>query len=155
YFNYGNDIFNSRNPYAGQKAPFDLKEVGGSVGGALTQRASLFGEIDQRNIDNGTVISAITLDPKSLAIVNPFTQVFSSPLSRLRVSPRIDYQLNSNNTLTFRYALTRTSSTDIGAGGFNLASTAYNQLLTEHAFQATETAVLGPSVVDETHFQFL
>jgi hypothetical protein len=155
YFNYGNDIFNSRNPYAGQKAPFDLKEVGGSVGGALTQRASFFGEIDQRNIDNGTVISAITLDPKSLAIVNPFTQVFSSPLSRLRVSPRIDYQLNSNNTLTFRYALTRTSSTDIGAGGFNLASTAYNQLLTEHAFQATETAVLGPCVVDETHFQFL
>ena len=155
YFNYGNDIFNSRNPYAEQKAPFDLKEVGGSVGGALNQRTSFFAEIDQRNIDNGTVINAITLDPNTYAIVNPYTQVFSSPLSRLRVSPRIDYQLNSNNTLTFRYALTRTSSTDNGAGGFNLASTAFNQVLTEHAFQGTETAVLSPNVIDETHFQFL
>jgi hypothetical protein len=154
YFNYGNAYFNSRNPYAQEKSPFDLKEYGGVFGGPLNKNASFFLDVDQRDINNGTVVDAITLDPKTLAI-NPFTAVFSSPLSRLRISPRIDYQLGANNTLTFRYALTSSTSTDTGAGGFSLASSAYNMNLVEHAFQATETAVLGANVVDETHFQFL
>ncbi|MGD0435470.1 MAG: carboxypeptidase regulatory-like domain-containing protein, partial [Bryobacteraceae bacterium] len=155
YFNYGNAYFNSRNPYAQEKSPFDLTEYGGIFGGPLNKNASFFLDVDQRNINNGTVVDAITLNPNALAIINPYTAVFSSPLSRLRISPRIDYQLGANNTLTFRYALTRSISTDTGAGGFSLGSTAYNQNLVEHAFQATETAVLSSKVVDETHFQFL
>ena len=155
YFNDGSDIFNSRNPYALAKAPFDLKEYGGSLGGPLTKGASFFLEMDDRRIDNGAVIDAVTLAPGTLAIVNPFTQVFSSPTSRFRLSPRIDYQLSPNHTLVFRYGLTSTNSTDTGAGGFNLASRVYNSKLVEHAFQATETAVLGAKVVDETRFQFL
>ena len=155
YFNYGNGALNSRNPYAQDKAPFDLKEFGGSVSGALTSKASTFFSIDKRIIENGTVVNAVSLDPSTLAIINPFTQVFSSPVTRFRVSPRIDYQLNNNNTLMFRYALTRTGNTDTGAGGFNLPSTAYNTLNVEHAFQATETAVIGTKVIDETRFQFL
>jgi hypothetical protein len=155
YFNYGNAYFNSRNPYAQEKSPFDLKEYGGNFGGPLSKNASFFLDVDERDINNGSVVDAITLDPKSLAIINPFTAVFPSPLSRLRISPRVDYQLGSNNTLTFRYALTDSTSTDTGAGGFNLQSSAYNMNLVEHAFQATETAVLSSKVVDETHFQFL
>ncbi len=153
YFNYGNGIFNSRNPYAEEKAPFDLKQVGGSAGGSFTKKGSFFVEIDQRNVNNGIVIDTVALNP-ALAIV-PFTQVISSPVSRFRVSPRIDYQLNQNNTLMFRYAITSTSNTDTGAGGFNVASTAFNSHLVEHAYRATENAVFGTSVIDETRFQFL
>ena len=53
FFNYGNDIFNSRNPYAAQKAPFDLKEYGGTLSGPLGKRASFFLDVDRRAIDNG------------------------------------------------------------------------------------------------------
>ena len=155
YFNYGNARFNSRNPYAQEKSPFDLKEYGGSFGGPLNKATSFFLDVDQRNIDNGTVIDAITLDPKTLAIVNPYTAVLSSPFSRLRLSPRIDYQLGANNTLMFRYALTDNSNTNTGAGGFYLGSTTFNMTQVEHAFQGTETAVLGSKMVDETNFQFL
>lgn len=155
FFNYGNDIFNSRNPYAQQKPPFDLKDFGGSVGGPLTKNASLFLDADWRHIDNGAVVSAITLDPKTLALIDPFTAVFSAPQTRWRVSPRLDYQFGSNNTLTFRYAISENSTLDNGAGGFNLLSRAYDQSNLEHAFQATEAAVLSARVVDETHFQFL
>ncbi|MBZ5609156.1 MAG: carboxypeptidase-like regulatory domain-containing protein [Acidobacteriia bacterium] len=155
YFNYGNAIFNSRNPYAQQKPPFDLKDFGGSVGGPVTKRSSFFLEISNRDIDNGSVINGITLDPTTLAIVSPFTQVYSAPQARLRISPRIDYQLGSNNTLTFRYAITRNTSQGEGVGGFDLVSRANNERNLEHAFQATETAVLSSKVVDETHFQFL
>ena len=155
FFNYGNDIFNSRNPYAQQKPPFDLKDFGGSVGRPLGKSASFFLDVDWRHIDNGGVINAITLDPKTLAIINPFTSVFSAPLTRWRVSPRFDYQLGANNTITFRYGISDNSTSDNGVGGFNLLSRGFNQSTLEHAFQGTETSVLSPKVVDETHFQFL
>ena len=66
----------------------------------------------------------------------------------------MDYQLNPKNTLIVRYTLTRNDVTDSGIGNFSLPSQAYNSLLTEHAFEATETAVLSSTVINETHFQF-
>jgi hypothetical protein len=63
FFNYGSDIFNSRNPYAQGKPPFDLKDIGGSVGGPLRKNASFFLDVDRRQINNGTAIDAIALDP--------------------------------------------------------------------------------------------
>jgi Carboxypeptidase regulatory-like domain len=155
YFSYGNAVFNSRNPYAGEKPPFNLTDAGGSVGGPLNQNASFFTEIDQRNINSGAVISAVTLNPATLAIIDPFTQVYSSPQSRFRISPRIDYQFAKNHTLTFRYALTRSASQNNGVGAFNLPSQGYNGALTEHAFQVSESWVISPKVLDESRFQFL
>ncbi len=154
FFNYGSDIFNSRNPYAQEKPPFGLRDFGGSVGGPLTKNASFFLDVDRRHIDNGTAIDAVTLDPTTLAII-PFTSVFSAPQTRTRVSPRIDYQFGASNTLTFRYAISNNSTFDNGAGGFTLLSRAYAQSNLEHAFQANETAVLSTNTVNEFHFQFL
>jgi hypothetical protein len=70
FFNFGDDIFNSRNPYAQEKTPFLLKEYGGTVSGSLSKRASFFLDFERREIDNGSVIDAVTLAPRTLA-VNP------------------------------------------------------------------------------------
>jgi hypothetical protein len=153
YFNYGNDIFNSRNPYGAQKAPFDLKEFGGNFSGPLSKRASFFLDVDRRMIDNGSVIDAVAVNPSSF-LVNPFTEVFLSPFRRLRVSPRIDYQLNSNNTLMVRYGYTRNNTMDTGIGGFNTLDRAINKLVTDQTVQVTETAVLSTKVINETRFQY-
>lgn len=154
FFNYGSDVFNSRNPYASAKPPFNLTDFGGSLGGPLNKRASFFLDVDRRHIDNGTEIDAVTLDPTTFLPV-PFTSVFSAPQSRWRVSPRIDYQFGANNTLTFRYAISDNSTSNNGAGGFNLLSRAYTQSNLEHAFQLNEATVLSAKVVNEFHFQFL
>ncbi len=154
YFNYGNDALNSRNPYAPVKSPFDLKDYGGSVGGPIGKKASFIADADQRDIDNGGIINAIVLDPSTLAVVNPYSQVFSSPLRRLHFSSRLDYQLDKSNTLILRYTLTRNESSNTGVGNFSLPTQAYRSLLMEHAVEATETAVLSPRVINETHFQF-
>ncbi|HEY3841047.1 MAG TPA: carboxypeptidase-like regulatory domain-containing protein, partial [Bryobacteraceae bacterium] len=92
-FNYGDAALNSRNPFAQQKAPFDLKDYAGNVGGPLGKKMSFLSDFDDREIHNGAILNAVVLDPSSLAIVSPFTQVFSSPLGRLRYSSRLDYQL--------------------------------------------------------------
>jgi hypothetical protein len=154
FFNYGNDTFNSRNPYAQQKAPYSVIDPGGSFGGPLNKRSSFFIDVDRRHVDNGVVINATVVDPNTFAIV-PFSQVASAPSNRLRISPRVDYQIAKNHTLMFRYGLTSSNNDGNGIGGFNLVSRAYTQTLVEHAFQATETAVLSNKVIDETHFQFL
>ena len=154
FFNFGDDVFNSRNPYAQEKAPFLLKEYGGTVSGSLSKRASFFLDAERREIDNGSVIDAITLTPQTFAIVNPYTDVLLAPQRRVRVSPRVDYQLSQNNTLMFRYGFTRNDVQDQGIGNFNLPSRGYYTLDQDHTVQITDTMVLGPSTVNETRFQF-
>jgi len=84
-----------------------LKEYGGSVSGAINKRASFFLDVRRDEVDNGSIINAITLDPQTLAIINPFTDVFRTRQRRFGINPRIDYQLNPRNTLTVRYGFTR------------------------------------------------
>jgi hypothetical protein len=153
FYNFGDDVWNSRNPYAAQKAPFLLKEYGGNLSGPISKQASFFLDVRRDAIDNGSIINAVTLDPQTLA-VNPFTQVFASPQRREMVSPRIDYQLNQNNTLSVRYRWSRMDIHDAGIGAFNLISRGYDTQSIHHSVQLTETAVLGTNVINETRFQF-
>jgi hypothetical protein len=153
FFNYGDDIWNSRNPYAAEKAPFRLEEYGGNVSGPINKRASFFVDIRRDDVNNGSIINAITLDPSTL-VANPFTGVFLTPQSRVRVSPRVDYQLNTNNTLSVRYAFTHADVQDTGIGGFNLTPRGYHTLNEFQTVQATETAVLGTHTINETRFQY-
>jgi hypothetical protein len=155
YDNFGDSFWNSRNPYSKQKAPFLLKEYGASVSGPLNKRASFFLDIRRDSVDNGAIINGITLDPQTLGIVNPFTDVFRMPQRRVSLSPRVDYQLNPNNTLIFRYGFLRSDLQDAGIGSFNLVSRGYHVENTEQHVQISETAVLGSSVVNETRFQFM
>src|SRR6266567_979843 len=154
YFNFANQFWNTRNPYAQQKAPFLLKEYYGSVSGAVNRRASFFLDMGRYEVDNGSIINAITLDPLTLAIINPFTDVFRTRQRRFGIHPRIDYQLNPKNTFTVHYGFTRADIQGAGIGGFNLVSRGTNPENTNHTLQATETAVLGKNRINETRFQF-
>ena len=154
FFTYGDGLFNARNPYAAEKAPFDLKDFGGSVGGRLNAKGSYYINFDKRSIDNGEVVNASTLNPQTLAIVSPFTQVAVSPLRHLYVGARIDYQLNAKNTLIVRYEPNLNTSRNAGIGSFSLPSESYRSSIMEHSIQATETMLIGTSAVNETRFQF-
>jgi hypothetical protein len=151
-FNFGDDVLNSRNPYAAEKAPFLQREFGGTLSGPVNKKASFFLDVFDRSIHNGNIINAVTLDPNTLA-ENPFNTVFEAPQNRLRVSPRLDYQLSQNNTLTLRYGFTRNDIQDQGVGNLSLTSRGVHRLDTDHTVQITETAVLSSKVINETRFQ--
>jgi hypothetical protein len=153
FYNFGDSFWNSRDPFAERKAPFILKEYGGNISGPLGKRASFFLDVQRHSIDNGDIIHAIVLDPVSLGIINPFTDVFRTPQRRVIVSPRVDYQLNANNTLLFRYGFTRADIRDAGIGGLNLVSRGDHVHSIFHTAQITETAVIG-TIVNEIRFQF-
>ncbi|MBV9771076.1 MAG: TonB-dependent receptor [Bryobacterales bacterium] len=152
FTDFGDDIFDSRNPYAARKAPFLQRNFGGSLSGALGKKASYFLDVQDRDIDNGNIINGYQLDPTTLQ-PTPFNTVFEAPQNRFRISPRLDYQLSQNNTLTFRYGYTRNNLQDQGAGNLSLLSNASHALDTDHTLQIIETAVLSTKVINETHFQ--
>lgn len=151
-FNFSDDVFNSRNPFAQQKAPLLLKEFAGTLSGPINKKTSFFFDVSNRNVDNGNIINAVVLDPTTLAIT-PYNTTFLAPQERLRISPRIDYQINSNNTLTVRYGFTRNDVENSGIGNLSLPDRGVHNLSTDHTVQATETAVLSPTVINETRFQ--
>ncbi|MGP0076622.1 MAG: carboxypeptidase regulatory-like domain-containing protein [Bryobacteraceae bacterium] len=148
----GDGIWDARNPFAAQKAPFLQRNFGGSLSGALGKKASFFLDVQDRDINNGNIINGFQVDPNTFLPV-PFNSVFSAPQNRFRISPRIDYQLNDNNTLTFRYGYTRNDLEDQGAGNLSLLSRAVHTLDTDHTLQIIETAVINSKVINETRFQ--
>jgi hypothetical protein len=155
FYNFAHHFWNSRNPYAQKKAPFLLHEYGGNLSGPLNKRSSFFLDVRRDEVDNGSIVNAITLDPQTLGVINPFTDTPRTPQRRISINPRLDYQLNDRNTLTLRYVFTHSDVRDAGLGGFNLASRGYHVRATNQTVQLTETAVLSASVINETRFQFL
>src|SRR5438876_4430137 len=153
FFNFGNDFWNSRNPYASEKAPFLLREIGGNLSGPLGKRASFFADLRRDAVDNGAIINGTILDPAALGIINPFTDVFRTPQRRIRSNPRADYQLSANNTLTMRYGFVYADILSGGVGGFNLISRGAHTTGTTHTIQATETAVFAENMVNEIRYQ--
>ena len=75
------------------------------------------------------------------------------PSRRTSFSPRVDYQINQNNTLVARYSYSRNQRIG-GVGGFNLPELQYDIENSEHNFQITETAIINKTIVNETRFQF-
>lgn len=152
-FNVSNDFWNSRNPYAQRKAPFFLKEYSGNLSGPVGKRASFFADLRRDAIDNGAIINGTTLDPSTLSVIDPFTDVFLIAQRRWTISPRADFQLTANNTLSLRWNETHTAIPSSGVGGFNLISRGASSVSMNQTGQLVDTAVLSASVVNELRFQ--
>lgn len=153
-FNFGDEIFNSRNPFAPARAPFQTRRYGGNLSGPLrAKRASFFIDVERREVDDNSTIKAIILD--SAFNPTPFSLVVLSPSRRTTLSPRLDYQLNDNNTLVARYTYTRSTFENAGVGDFNLLSRAFDRSNQEHTLQLTETALINQKIINETRFQYI
>ena len=144
---------NSRNPFASSRTAYQVRQYGGNLGGPIVaKKASFFIDFQRRETDDNELVKGTMLDEN----LNPLGFGFGvvTPRRNLTFSPRIDYQLNSNNTLVARYSFNRTRNQNSGVSGFSLPERAYDTASTQHNFQITETAVLNASMINETRFQF-
>ena len=136
---------NSTNPFLNTaEPPYDSTIYMANIGGPINKKASYFLDFQRRNINE-------------VAIVNNalFNGSVPNPMTRTNISPRLDYQLSKNNTLTARYQYYRDTQDNGGVGGFNLPSTGYDTESTEHTVQISDTQVLSTKVINETRFQCL
>ncbi len=153
FFNFNNDALNTRNPYSENKADSQRMFYGGNISGPIIKnKASFFLSIDNRQIDNGSIVNATVIDSNYNIV--PFQQEFTIPSRRFSIGPRFDYQINDNNTIVARYEYERRTSENQGVGGFSLPSRATTSTNTEQTFQITETAILNAKTINETRFQF-
>jgi hypothetical protein len=150
----GNEsAFNSLNPFVTSEPSYYSTFLMGNAGGALSKTSSWFGSVFRRDNQSNSIINAELLDSSG----NPYNYsvAVSNPQTRLDVSPRLDFQLGSKNTLTVRYSLDRQTATNSGVSLFALQSQAYNTSGTENTIQLSDTQVLSDHVVNETRFQFM
>jgi hypothetical protein len=154
FFNFGDESLNSRNPFAPNRPSYQEREYGGNLSGPIaSKKASFFVDFEKDDEDDNSLINARVLDP-SLNIV-PFNLSLLTPERRTTFSPRLDYQLNANNTIVGRYTFNRISNEREGVNDFDLPSRAYNRTNTQHSLQLTETAIISPTVVSELRLQFV
>ncbi|HKD05967.1 MAG TPA: carboxypeptidase regulatory-like domain-containing protein [Bryobacteraceae bacterium] len=151
-YNLGTDWWNSRNPYAGQKAPFLLQETENSFSGPLAKHSSFTLDFERQAVDNGSITNAVILDPTSFQ-PTPFSSVLKTPQRHWLVGPHVDWQLGEKNTLSARYLFTRAAIDDAGIGSLDLISRGYHQLITFNTAQVIENSVHG-NFVNEARFQY-
>ena len=151
--------FNSENPLLdGVSEPsYYSWNLRGSVGGPISKKASYFVSALGRQQQNENVVEAI--NPASIVAQNldgtKINETFGNPTTRLDISPRLDLQLGSANTLTIRETYNRSLSTNsIGTTGLTLpeqATTSDNQ---ENSLQISDSWVLSKNLVDDIRFQY-
>src|SRR5208337_653851 len=145
--NLNDSVFNSRNPFATQEPGYHSEFFNGSVGDALSKKASFFFTIFRRQIQDDSVVSAFVLSP-TLA-QTPLSQAVASPANRTNLSPRFDYQLGANNVLTVRYQFFDNNSRNGGIGQLNLATQGYNTHSLEHTLQVSDTQVFSAKTLNQ------
>jgi hypothetical protein len=124
----------------------------GDVGGSLNKRTSFFFTINRRDITQLELGAA--LDPATLN-VTPGAMGVSNPRVRTTVSPTIDYQVSTNNTLTTLYQYWDNNEHNDGISTYSLPSQGYNSTSYEHQLQVTDTQIFHEKIVNETRFQYL
>ena len=124
---------NTRNPFLGDatQEPYDSVIYMGNIGGPINKKASFFLDVQRRNIDEIAIVDAPALD---------LNESVPNPRTRTNISPRIDYQLTPNNTLSARYQYYRDTWENNGVGGFVLPEAGYDTTSTEHTVQITRYA---------------
>src|SRR5215204_2218110 len=119
--NFNDESLNSRNPFSvtsSKRTPFQIRQYDMNLSGPLVARkASYFFNFGRIETDDNELVRATVLDD-NLNIVE-FGQSFLVPRRNTFFSPRIDYAINTNNTLIFRYNFNRSRTDNQGVVGFS------------------------------------
>ena len=155
-FDFANRALTARNPYlVGPVVPNYRQEFfSGNISGPLSKKASFFADVDRRMTDENSLLNYTDLDAGLRPVLVSGAVV--APSRRFSTSPRLDYSLNPNDTLTLRYSFQETSAKNQGltSQGFDQPSRAYGSDTTEQSVQVANSVVLGHNAENDTRFQF-
>ena len=160
--------FNTGNPFTKNIPDYDTYQYNGTVSGPLGKNASFFISAEHRAIQDDAIVAAYQLlgeingdfasgnygNPADFGIA-PSNSAVNVPRSRTNISPRFDLQLGEKNTLVARYQFERDTEGNQGVGQFSLASQAYSSTSSENTIQLSDTFIISPKVINETHLQLL
>ena len=143
-FDFGDRALTARNPYVVGIVPNYQQEIyAGNFGGPLSKKASFFVDFNRRVTDENSVLNYTSLD----SAFNPVTinNALVAPSHRTSISPRLDYALTPNNTLTLRYSWVDTNAQNQGINvqTFDQASRLTRSRPRQQSVSLVDSAVLG------------
>lgn len=153
FFNFNDEALNARNPFTPARAAYQMRNAGGGLSGTLVpRRASFFLWLEERSTDDNALVNAVVLDER----LAPRTHAFTAriPRSQLSANSRLDLQLSEAHWLGVRYNYFRHRAS-AGIGGVSLPERGFAFKLPIRTFQLTETAVLGPRLLNEFRLQYI
>jgi hypothetical protein len=145
--------FNSRNPFAENKASYVNRMYSANVGDSIKNRASWTFSFYQNTINNTALIDAVTLDPATLA-ETPVRSSVVVPRNDLSFFGRLDYQISTKHMFTVTYRNLISNRENNGIGQYSLAPLGYSSEVTANELRLRETATLGSNVVTDTRFGY-
>ncbi|HTD25147.1 MAG TPA: carboxypeptidase regulatory-like domain-containing protein [Terriglobales bacterium] len=142
------------NPFAFPLRPtYSAQQVEGNIGGPINKNGSFFLNVEDRNTQDHRITTPfLSLDANNKAVA--FPQAVSYPGAGIEISPRFDYQITANNTLTTRFEYNRNHS-DNALGTLSLPEQAYNTRSSEINAQVSDTQIVNSKTVNETRFQYV
>jgi hypothetical protein len=152
---YGNDnAFNTQNPFTQGQPPYYSWSMNGDLDGPLNKHASYFLSFNRSSSQTNAVVNAEVLDPTNQNQI-VFAQALPSPNTSTGFSPRIDLQLGAKSTLVFRYSFSVNHQTNGGIGQLTLPSEGFDSSTTSQVFQASNSQIFSPKIVNDTRFQYI
>lgn len=122
----------------------------GFVSGPVDKHASFNFQVFGRKSQDQSIIDATNPDNTSQTL----NEAFSQPSTGLYISPRIDFQVGANNTMTLRYGRWHSSNKNQGVGNTSLPSQAYNSSDTDNSLEALDSIVINQNLVDNMRFRY-
>src|SRR6185312_1536420 len=146
-------FFNSRNPFASNKASYVNRAFNETLSGSLWHKLSWSLNANQNKVDTDAIIHALTLDPNTLSQILVDQSVLT-PRDNYSGTGRIDYQISTNHSATVRYTNNRNDRQDNGVGQYTLVNRGYSSEGSSQELQASETAVISPAMATETRLLY-
>lgn len=153
---FNDEILNSRNPLqisSASRTPFQVRLLNGNLSGPLKKkRASFYFNVNSNATDDNELVRATTLDSSLNQVqVGQLVQVLQRNSDLMA---RIDYAVNSKNTVSAKYQYFHYQFRNMGAGGFSLPERGFDRNSSYHIFQITETSTLNANALNEIRVQY-
>ena len=151
---FEDESVNSRNPFAQNRPPFQLRNINGNVGGPIIKnRTSFFFDGEKEDIDNNSLINAQIFGPGLIS--QAFQRSVVSPNKTYEFNARVDHQINQNNTFIGRFLGSGSETSNAGLSGFDLPSRSYNSRDSDRTLRFTDTSIISARVINEASFQYI
>ena len=146
-FNFRNSALDARNAFALTRPSLDQRHESFTLSGPIIKKKiSFFLNADQRTVDSGVIVNAITLNGP----VN--TNVPSTSENRF-LGLRIGTTLNKSNVLNLGYNYHQAERVTNG-GGFTLPDRGSTTDNTNHTFTLSETFVVNSRLIHESRLRW-
>jgi hypothetical protein len=153
FFTDSDGIFNARDPFSVTATPAGKQRYGFEFSGPIIAQKSGFSvALEKRDIDEFSVVNAITLGSDNAPA--PLEQTVSAPQRLWIGSVRGDWQVSSNDLGTLSYSANVNNLANQGVGGLVLVDAGYSSQVSEYDLRFSNALTLNPNQLNETRIGY-